>query len=691
MKTPPLVFPAHHATEYATDRPTDIACLGRLAVDLYAQTVGCSLEAADRFAKYLGGSSANIAFGLARLGMKAAMISRVGDEQNGRFLLDTLAREGCDVSQVQRDRERLTALVMLGIKDQHTFPLLFVRENCADMALDAHELDERFIAQCRSLLITGTHLSTPTVLAASRRALEIAGRHGVVRVLDIDYRPVLWGLTGRGDGETRYVANDAVTAHLQRELHQFELIIGTEEEWRIAGGVSGETPGDLLASLRRVRACTQAALVVKRGAAGASVITGEVPDTLDDALTVLGERIEVLNVLGAGDAFAAGLLAGLLSGKSWRDALKIANACGAIVVSRHGCAPAMPTLAELAHWFSGHRYAVRQIRPDHDLQLAHLHRVSVRRKAVGTDWPELYVLAYDHRAQFEALAVDTGASASRLVQLKLLLNDVVAEVERHEPGCQGRLGVLIDGRPDLGQTALHAATGRGWWVGRPVERPGSRPLRFDAGRDVGTVLASWPREQVVKCLLSYHPDDPPMLRDEQEERLLQLWEATRASGHELLLEVVPPTAPCDTDTSDAGAAVVAAIARLYAIGLKPEWWKVPGMAADHWQALQALVHERDPWCRGAVVLGLAQPLEQLLTDLAVAARFAVAKGFMVGRSIWAEPARAWLAGQLDDDGLRGQVCARFLQLVHGWQAARAGVIAAETPGAVPNVAALAVS
>src|SRR5882724_5848240 len=126
-------------------RRFDLACLGRLAVDLYAQQVGCPLEDASTFAKYLGGSSANIAFGVARLGLRAAMISRVGDEQMGRFLVQTLQKEGCDTSMVQVDPQRLTALVVLGLKDRDTFPLLFYRENCADMAIDAQAIDEAFI------------------------------------------------------------------------------------------------------------------------------------------------------------------------------------------------------------------------------------------------------------------------------------------------------------------------------------------------------------------------------------------------------------------------------------------------------------------------------------------------------------------------------------------------------------------
>ena len=639
--------PARLAFPAPTGRRFDLACLGRLAVDLYAQQVGARLEDVSSFAKYLGGSSANIAFGVARLGLHAAMISRVGDEQMGRFLLETLQREGCDTSQVQVDPDRLTGLVLLGLKDRDTFPLLFVRENCADMAVDAALIREDFIAGCRALLITGTHLSTPTVRAASLAALGHAGQHGVVRVLDIDYRPVLWGLTKRGEGANRYVADAAVTARLQEVLPQFDLLIGTEEEFLIAGG--GE--GDLLAALRRVREVSSAALVVKLGAKGCCFIEGAIPARLEDAPTALGERIEVMNVLGAGDAFAAGLMTGFLNGEDFQGAAKIANACGAIVVSRHACAPAMPTPTELTHWFSGKRLP----RVDADPLLAHLHRTTPAR----TEWPVLNVMAFDHRSQFEAMAREAGAPLTRIPALKqLLLRAAEATAQPH--ALQGQLGVLIDGR--YGSDALCAATGRGWWVGRPVELPGSRPLAFDGTRSLGSTLVSWPREQVVKCLVSYHPDDDATLRVAQEERLLELWEATRASGHELLLEVIPPGGAED-------AAVLRAVKRFYNLGLKPEWWKLAPMAAESWAQLAALIAERDPQCRGAVVLGLNQPLDVLVAAFAQATH-AIVKGFMVGRTIWGDASRAWLAGTIGDAALIEQVAGRFGQLVEAWRSTR---------------------
>ena len=639
-----------HVLNIPNGRRHDLACLGRLAVDLYAQQVGARLEDVSSFAKYLGGSSANIAFGVARLGLRAAMLSRVGDEQMGRFLTDTLKREGCDTSQVQIDPQRLTGLVLLGLKDRDTFPLLFYRENCADMALDAAAISEAFIADCRALLITGTHLSAPTVRAASSTALAYAKIHQVLRVLDIDYRPVLWGLTKRGEGANRFVANADVTDQLQAILPAFDLLIGTEEEFLIAGGVAG----DLLASLRAVRTVSKAALVVKLGAAGCCFIPGAIPGRITDASTVQGERVEVMNVLGAGDAFAAGLMTGFLQGKGFDETARLANACGAIVVSRHACAPAMPTPAELRHWFGGSRNP----KVDADVQLAHLHRSSAPRPR----WDEMHVLAFDHRSQFFDLARQCNAPEQRIPVLKKLLLCSAEQVEQRL-GLQGRVGVLIDGG-NYGADALAAATGRGWWVGRPVELPGSRPLRFDGTLSIGSSLVTWPNEQVVKCLLHYHPDDDSALRLEQELKVQELWQATRASGNELLLEVICPRAL--TPAGEEDSVVLRAIKRFYNIGIKPEWWKLAPMQASGWNALEALISERDTYCRGAVILGLNQPL-QLLAESFADASNPIVKGFMVGRSLWVDPSTRWLKNEIDDTGLVTQVTENFAALVDAWR------------------------
>ncbi|TKC80353.1 5-dehydro-2-deoxygluconokinase [Trinickia terrae] len=644
------------SSRFAAGRPRDIICLGRLAVDLYAQQVGSRLEDVTSFAKYLGGSSANIAFGCARLGLKSAMLARVGNDHMGRFLTETLENEGCDVSHTRIDRDRLTALVLLGLEDRDTFPLVFYRENCADMAVDEADFDEAFIASAKALLITGTHFSTEQVNRTSRRALEYARRNNVRTVLDIDYRPVLWGLTGKADGETRFVANEGVTAHIQRILPLFDLVIGTEEEFRIAGGKD-----ELIDALKMVRAVTSATLVVKRGPLGCSIVEGAVPASIDDAPIHGGVQVEVLNVLGAGDAFASGFLSGWLRDAPLEACARAANASGALVVSRHGCAPAMPTPAELDYFLKAAAAdPERMRRPDKDAQLARLHRVSPARK----QWDEVLGFAFDHRNQFFELAQQTGASEARVEKLKSLFVEAVAQTEA-ALALQGRTGVLIDDR--YGQDALNAATGRGWWIGRPVELPGSVPLEFDHGRSVGTSLVSWPREHVVKCLVYYHPDHPVELRLEQESQLRALYDATQASGHELLLEVIPPKLgdrPNEPDT------VFRALKRLYNIGIYPEWWKLAPLDAAQWQAVDALIAERDPYCRGVVLLGLSAPAEQLIEGFRAAAASASCKGFTVGRTIFHEPSRAWLAGEIGDAEVIASVRKTFEMLIGAWRAAK---------------------
>ncbi|HEY3583656.1 MAG TPA: 5-dehydro-2-deoxygluconokinase, partial [Casimicrobiaceae bacterium] len=412
-------------TRFADDRALDIVCLGRLGVDFYAQQIGARLEDVTSFAKYLGGSSANTAFGCARLGLRAGLVSRVGDDAMGRFLTETLAREGCDVSHVGVDPARLTAAVVLGIEDKETFPLIFLRENCADMAIGDAEIEASYIGRARALLITGTHFSTEYIAGVSSRALDHAHARDVRTVLDIDYRPVLWGLTKRGDGATRYIASGTVTAHLQRLLPRFDLVIGTIEEFNIAGGSD-----DVMRSLAEVRRHTAAVLVVKRGPLGCAVIDGAIPASLDAAFNGAGVNVEVLNVLGAGDAFSAGFLSGWVRGENYDACTRYANACGALVVSRHGCAPAMPTWPELSAFLE--REWPRRLRDSQELE--HVHRATTR----ATRPAELLVLAIDHRGPLETLAAELDASETALEAFKTLALEAVDRVARGDP----RYGIL---------------------------------------------------------------------------------------------------------------------------------------------------------------------------------------------------------------------------------------------------------
>ena len=634
-------------TDFANG-PLDVICLGRAAVDFYGNQIGSRLEDTSSFARYLGGSSANIAFGCARLGLKSAMLTRVGDEHMGRFVREELARGGVDVSHVVTDPDRFTGLVVLGIKDKDTFPLIFFRNDCADMAIEASDFSADFIASSKSLLITGTHFSTPGTYSTCMKAIECARAAGVRVIVDIDYRPVLWGLTGLGDGETRFIDSQSVSAHLQTIWPRCDLIVGTEDEMHIAGGST-----DTIAALRHVRSLSNATLVLKLGERGCVVLDGEIPASLDDVTIFSGPRIEVLNVLGAGDAFMSGFLRGWLRNENHETSAAYANACGALVVSRHGCSPAIPTAEELDHYM---RHAPQIPRPDLDNELNYLHRVTTRKPA---SWPEIHALAFDHRRQVVEMAQQAGTELQRIATLKRLM---VRAIERSTDavGADGTVGAIID--DTFGQDALNEVTGRGWWIARPVEQSGSRPLELEGGRSIGDRLRSWPLEHIVKCLMVYGLDDDRILRLQQERQVQELYQACCSSGHELLLEILPPAgAVVDDDTC------ASVLARLYNLEIRPDWWKLPMMSRAAWRKVSDLISRRAPHCRGVVILGLNAPASALQAGFNACAGFEVCRGFTIGRTIFAKPGRQWLAGEIDDEALVESVARNYVELIDYWR------------------------
>ncbi|MDZ4136813.1 MAG: PfkB family carbohydrate kinase, partial [Paracoccaceae bacterium] len=341
--------------------------------------------------------------------------------------------------------------------------------------------------------------------AAVLKALHLARLNGAKTALDIDYRPNLWGLAGHGDGESRFIESAAVTARLQTSLHLFDLIVGTEEEFHIAGGST-----DTIAALRAVRAVSAATLVCKRGPMGAVAFVGAIPDTLDDGKSGPGFPIEVFNVLGAGDGFMSGLLKGWLDGEAWPKSLTYANACGAFAVSRHGCAPAYPSWHEL-QFFLQRGVVTPALRKDAALEQVHW---ATNRRG---DFPALRVFAFDHRAQLETL---TGATPEKIGHFKELCLEACTDVAA---GHQG-YGLLCDSR--LGRDALYRAAESGLWVGRPVEWPGSRPLVLEPeiGPDFGG-LSEWPLAHVVKVLCYCHPEDDAAMWQDQLATLTRLFAA----------------------------------------------------------------------------------------------------------------------------------------------------------------------
>jgi 5-dehydro-2-deoxygluconokinase len=270
-------------------------------------------------------------------------------------------------------------------------------------------------------------------------------------------------------------------------------------------------------------------------------------------------------------------------------------------------------------------------------------------------------LAIDHRSQLTSVCDELGVDYKKIVAFKRLAVEAAARVADGRNG----YGMLIDER--FGRDAFFdAATKNFAWIGRPVELPGSKPLRFEFSQDIGSQLVDWPVGHCIKCLCFYHPDDPAELKAEQQQKLRTLFEASRKVGRELLVEIIASkNGEVAQDNSSR------ALDDLFAIGIKPDWWKLePQATAAAWQAIEAVVSNNDPWCRGVVLLGLDAPQAELEAAFAVAADAPIVKGFAVGRTIFIHAAEQWLTGKMSDDEAVADMAGRFSKLTEAWLAAR---------------------
>lgn len=629
------------------DPTLDVICIGRSSVDLYGGQVGGRLEDMSSFAKYIGGSPTNISIGCSRLGLKSAVITRVGDEHMGRFIREQLAREGVDTGHVKTDPDRLTALVILGIRDKEQFPLIFYREDCADMAIEEADIDPDFIASAKAVLVTGTHFSTDRVAGASFAAMKLARKFGRKVAFDIDYRPNLWALGGHGDGESRFAESARVTTHLQTVLPHCDLIVGTEEEWHIAGGDT-----DTIAALKAARTITDATLVCKRGALGCVVFEGEI-NGWDDGISSPVREIEVFNVLGAGDGFMSGFLSGWLRDASPADCALYANICGALAVSRHGCAPSYPSQTELRHMIEtgSEHFALRK-----DQALEQLHWSTTRRRRHD----ELLAFAFDHRIQFVEMAAAHGRTDDDIDYFKTIALRAVTDMSATRDG----LGILVDDR--LGRSALHAASDHDFWIGRPIEESGIFPLALEEGPDLGSRLAEWPVNHCVKVLAPLRTDDPEDLIAHHEQSLVKLADACRQTGHEFLLEIINGRA----DKPAAPDQIIALVERMYGLGIMPDWWKLEPIADPaFWNNVGDLVRAHDPHLQGIIVLGKEMPDDELVNVLGMARKEPLVRGFAIGRTIFSEAAQRWFAGEIDDAAALDMMSVVYRRLIAAWDAA----------------------
>lgn len=320
----------------------DVITFGRSSIDLYSQNIGSPFNDIKGFDAFVGGSPLNIAVGCARLGVNASLLTAVGNDKVGEFILNFLNGEGVNTHCIPVKNGSRSSAVVLGIEPPDKFPLVYYRDNAADSQVDIDDVDKANIPDYKILLINGTALNIEPTRSATFYATEIANRNEVDVVLDLDFRADQWhdyrafGLTVRAI------------------LPRVKMAIGTEEEILAATLIDSsqvtikeqqisapEIKGNIDESISQLLSSGIETLIVKRGEKGASIYQKD--GSRED---VPGFPVTVLNVLGAGDAFASGFLYGVLQGWDLKKACRMANASGAQVVTKKGCANFMPTLEE---------------------------------------------------------------------------------------------------------------------------------------------------------------------------------------------------------------------------------------------------------------------------------------------------------------------------------------------------------
>lgn len=316
----------------------DLITVGRVSLDLFALDIGAEFQDITGFETGVGGSPVNIAIGASRLGLKSIAFTAVGDDPVGQFVRHFLANEQVNTDFIPVISGRRTGMAVVGVQPPDRFPLLFYRENPADIHLTIEEAKQLPLAEARALSLSGTALSHGGAYDVSLYLAEEASRRGLTTFIDLDLRPDQWSHPM------------AFGLHLRRALPLCDVIIGTEEEFYAALSPTPEAimAGESLSDLTGLHHLLQdyakehgALLVLKRGDRGAGLYqTGSHTE-------VAGFPVEVVNTVGAGDGFASGLIYGWARGWRWEEAARFANACGALVVSRHGCARALPYRREV--------------------------------------------------------------------------------------------------------------------------------------------------------------------------------------------------------------------------------------------------------------------------------------------------------------------------------------------------------
>lgn len=310
------------------EKEFDIVAIGRACIDLNAVEYNRPMEQTMTFSKYVGGSPANIAIGSSKLGLKTGFIGKIPDDQHGRFIETYMRNTGVDTSQMAVDKDGHKAgLAFTEILSPEECGILMYRDDVADLYLAPSEVNEDYIAKSKMLLVSGAALAKSPSREAVLKAVQLAKKHQVKVVFELDYRPYTW------------TSAEETAVYYTLVAEQSDIVIGTRDEFDVMENKSG---GKNEESVQHLFAHSADLVVIKHGVEGSYAYSKS-----GDVFRAKAYKTKVLKTFGAGDSYASAFLYGLVSGKDIETALKYGSASASIVVSKHSSSEAMPTVAEI--------------------------------------------------------------------------------------------------------------------------------------------------------------------------------------------------------------------------------------------------------------------------------------------------------------------------------------------------------
>lgn len=593
----------------------DLIIFGQLAIDFFGEQIGSTLPNMLTFKKYVGGFGGMLAIGARRLGLNTAIWSQIGQDEMGQAIINSLKQENVDVSQLRTHTELKTPIRIRAVHNKKSFPCETFDSHSAYSAQE-NPMDMSWLATTKLLCLHSQDLNTNlnTILQSAAIAAQ-ENQASIALVM--------------GNGPIN-------RQQLQTLLPLCSLIFMNESEIATIFNLSSNSE-----ALNHVRSLTHATIVVKN-CTGCYLFNHAIPKDWQICYQANPSSIEHYFEEPALEAFTAGFLSALNAQEPYDKCCQKGLYCAQIVQSRQNHSDALPTQEELSMFIAQQHQIVVQTLKSHHFE--HIHYVATRPKQTQN----LFTFSFGYHEHWEKIAKRYNASEEKLNQAKFLIAKGIG-------ACQSNsVSIICDERPQMNMLELFSEN----WIARTVEVPNEIPLRI-LSDEVSHLLLQWPKNHGAKVTVVYHPDDKYVLRGQQESVLGLLYRACRATHHELLVEISPPSQSLLTPSTYAHI-----IRRFYEIGIYPDWWQISAPRDGRsWDGIQKIIEESDKHCKGVIVSAQHANAEQIKHLFQSNAPISMCKGFVIGKNIIQNHVEDWLAYKIADSTLVEKVTMAFENVI----------------------------